>query len=61
MQLPLLPAAPPAPDEKRAYLVRGSDLLWNAKRACDGEIVATKTERAEAKSEAERLGYEFKF
>lgn len=61
-QMPLdLPHVEADADNRRAYLVRGTDLLWNAKRICDGEIVASKPERADAKVEAERLGYVFKF
>lgn len=48
---------PPAPDYMRAYIARGLDLDWTVKRYADGKVIAKSAEKAEAKQEAELLGF----
>ncbi len=47
----------PVPTDMRAYVVRGTDLQWRAKRLCDGEVISTDESRGAAKTDAERQGY----
>lgn len=46
-------------EDKRAYLVRGIDLQWEAKRGTDGSVICKRQGRNDAAAEARRLGYHF--
>jgi hypothetical protein len=48
---------PFAPANRRAFISRGADLQYRAKRASDGQVVASGASRGDVKQEAESLGY----
>lgn len=61
-ELPIVVASMDRPaDPYRAYLVRGIDLQWQAKRAYDGEIIYQAEDRGEVRNEATRRGYHFTY
>ena len=47
----------PAPEVRAAFLSRGTDLLYRAKRLVDGQVIAEDAEKGAARHAAELLGY----
>jgi hypothetical protein len=50
-------AALQAPLERRAFISRGVDLLYYAKRAADGEVIGWHTERCDCRADAVARGF----
>lgn len=50
-------SVPPPHECRRAFVSRGLDLLWRAKRASDGLTIAEGDIKTDAKHKAEALGY----
>lgn len=59
MQTALFPELDAPADARQAYLVRGQDLRYYAKRSSDGEVICADEEKIEAMHAAENLGFYF--